>query len=55
MKSFWIHVACPNILPCVKIMDKFHQPKLVVCAKSLDLKACTYAWIRKGGEVMSTK
>jgi hypothetical protein len=30
MKSFWIHVACPSILLCVKIMDKFHQPKLVV-------------------------
>jgi hypothetical protein len=30
IKFFWIHVACPNILPCVKIMDKLHQPKLVV-------------------------
>ena len=51
MKSFWIHVACPSILPCVKIMDKFHKPKIdsisspYICAKSLDLKACTYAWI----------
>ena len=32
MKSFWIHVACPIILQCVKIMDKFHQPKFVVLA-----------------------
>ena len=26
-----------------------------ICAKSLDLKACTYAWIRKCGEAMATK
>ena len=32
IKSFWIHVACPSILPCVKIMDKFYQPNLVVLA-----------------------
>jgi hypothetical protein len=32
IKSFWIHVAFPSILPCVKIMDKFHQPNLVVLA-----------------------
>ena len=61
MKSFRIHVACPSILPCVKIMDKFHQPKFgsisspYICAKSLDLKACTYAWNRKCGRVMATK
>ena len=56
MKSFWIQVAYPSILPCVKIMDKFHKPKIdsisspYICAKSLDLKACTYAWIRGLGE-----
>jgi hypothetical protein len=55
-KIFLIHVSCPSILPCVKIMDKFYQPKLVVlappyiCAKSLDLKACAYAWIESLGE-----
>ena len=32
MKSFWIHVACPSILPCVKDMDKFHEPELVALA-----------------------
>jgi hypothetical protein len=32
IKSFWIHVAFPSILPRVKIMDKFHQPNLVVLA-----------------------
>jgi hypothetical protein len=32
MKSFWIHVACPSILPCVKAIDKFHKPELVVLA-----------------------
>jgi hypothetical protein len=49
IKFFWIHVACLSILPCVKDMDKFHKPELVaiappyICAKSLNLKACTYA------------
>ena len=61
MKTFWIHVAYPSILPCVKVMDKFHKPEIgsisspYICAKSLDLKACTYAKIRKCGEVMSAK
>jgi hypothetical protein len=32
IKFFWIHVACPSILPCVKDMDKFHKFKLVAIA-----------------------
>jgi hypothetical protein len=32
IKFFWIHVACPSILPCVKDMDKFHTPELVAIA-----------------------
>ena len=32
MKSFWIHVTCPSTLPCVKDMDKFPKPELVVLA-----------------------
>ena len=52
INSFWIHIACPSILPCVKIMDKFHKPEIgsisspYICAKSFDLKAGTYAWIQ---------
>jgi hypothetical protein len=32
IKFFWIHVACPSILTCVKDMDKFHKPQLVAIA-----------------------
>ena len=32
IKSLWIHVACPSILPCVKVIDKFHKPELVALA-----------------------
>ena len=32
MKYFRIHVACPSILPCVNVIDKFHKPKLVALA-----------------------
>ena len=32
VKAFWIHVACPIILSCVKDMDKFHKPELVALA-----------------------
>jgi hypothetical protein len=31
-KTFRIHVACPSILPYVKVMDKFYKPELVVLA-----------------------
>ena len=32
IKVSWIHVACPSILPCAKVMDKFHKPKMVAIA-----------------------
>jgi hypothetical protein len=32
IKFFWIYVACPSILPCVKDIDKFHKPKMVAIA-----------------------
>jgi len=32
IKFSWIHVACLSILPCAKVMDKFHKPKLVAIA-----------------------
>ena len=32
IKFSWIHVACPIILPCAKVMDKYHKPKLVAIA-----------------------
>ena len=32
IKFSWIRVACPSILQCAKVMDKFHKPKLVAIA-----------------------
>ena len=48
--QFWIHVACPSLLPCVKNMDKFYEPELVALAPPtyvlrVWIKACTYACV----------
>jgi hypothetical protein len=42
-------------LPCVKDMDKFHEPELVALALStyvlrVWIEACTYTWIGNVGE-----
>ena len=42
-------------LPCVKNLDKFHEPEMVVLAPPtyvlrVWIEACTYAWIRVVGE-----
>ena len=55
LKSFLIHVACPSFLPCVKDMDKFHEPKLVALAPPtyvlrVWIEAYTYAWNGVVGE-----
>ena len=58
MKFSWIHVACPSILPCVKVMDKFQKPKLVALAPPtyvlrVWIEACTYAYIgNMGGQCL---
>ena len=42
-------------LPCVKDLDKFHEPELVALAPPtyvlrVWIEACTYAWIGKVGK-----
>jgi hypothetical protein len=42
-------------LPCVKDLDKFHEPKLIALAPPtyvlrVWIEACTYAWIEVMGE-----
>jgi hypothetical protein len=42
-------------LPCVKDMDKLHEPELVALAPPtyvlrVWIETCTYAWIRVVGE-----
>jgi hypothetical protein len=53
--KFKFMLLAQEFLPCVKDLDKFHEPQMVALApptyvRRVWIEACTYAWIRNVGE-----